>query len=115
MLENFLYQVCGCQGNWTMESFIESQVAEIRKKVGDRKVLCALSGGVDSSVAAVLVHKAVGNQLTCIYVDHGFMRKMNRFKSRNFHRTVSPESGLRGRRGTFSFQSERRIRTGAET
>jgi len=75
MLENFLYQVCGCQGNWTMESFIESQVADIRKKVGNKKVLCALSGGVDSSVAAVLVHRAVGDQLTCIYVDHGFMRK----------------------------------------
>ncbi|NLI93879.1 MAG: glutamine-hydrolyzing GMP synthase [Peptococcaceae bacterium] len=75
MLENFLYKVCGCQGNWTMESFIESQVVEIRKKVGNKKVLCALSGGVDSSVAAVLVHRAVGDQLTCIYVDHGFMRK----------------------------------------
>ncbi len=75
MLENFLYKVCGCKGNWTMESFIESQVDEIRKKVGNKKVLCALSGGVDSSVAAVLVHKAVGDQLTCIYVDHGFMRK----------------------------------------
>jgi len=75
MLENFLYKVCGCQGNWTMESFIESQMTEIRQKVGDKKVLCALSGGVDSSVAAVLVHKAIGNRLTCIYVDHGFMRK----------------------------------------
>lgn len=75
MLENFLYRVCGCQGNWTMESFIESQVQEIRKRVGDKKVLCALSGGVDSSVAAVLVHRAIGDQLTCIYVDHGFMRK----------------------------------------
>lgn len=75
MLENFLYKVCGCRGNWTMESFIESQVTEIRKRVGNKKVLCALSGGVDSSVAAVLVHKAIGDQLTCIYVDHGFMRK----------------------------------------
>jgi len=75
MLENFLFKVCGCQGNWTMESFIESQVTEIRRKVGNKKVLCALSGGVDSSVAAVLVHKAIGDQLTCIYVDHGFMRK----------------------------------------
>jgi len=75
MLENFLYRVCGCKGNWTMESFIEAQVSEIRNKVGDKKVLCALSGGVDSSVAAVLVHRAIGDQLTCIYVDHGFMRK----------------------------------------
>lgn len=75
MLENFLYNICGCSGTWTMESFIEAQITEIRQKVGNRKVLCALSGGVDSSVAAVLVHKAIGDQLTCIYVDHGFMRK----------------------------------------
>ncbi|KLU60068.1 GMP synthase [Peptococcaceae bacterium CEB3] len=75
MLEQFLYDVCGCTGDWTMESFIESQVSQIRKRVGERKVLCALSGGVDSSVAAVLVHKAVGDRLTCVFVDHGFMRK----------------------------------------
>ncbi|UWG98279.1 glutamine-hydrolyzing GMP synthase [Dehalobacter sp. DCM] len=75
MLENFLYKICGCHGNWTMESFIKSQITEIQNKVGNKKVLCALSGGVDSSVAAVLVHKAIGDQLVCIYVDHGFMRK----------------------------------------
>ncbi|ADY56944.1 GMP synthase (glutamine-hydrolyzing) [Syntrophobotulus glycolicus DSM 8271] len=75
MLENFLYRICGCRGNWTMESFIQTQISEIRQRVGGKKVLCALSGGVDSSVAAVLVHKAIGDQLTCIYVDHGFMRK----------------------------------------
>ncbi len=75
MLERFLFDICHCVGDWTMESFIESQVAEIRAKVGNGRVLCALSGGVDSSVAAALVHKAVGDQLTCVFVDHGFMRK----------------------------------------
>ncbi|MBC2722422.1 glutamine-hydrolyzing GMP synthase [Desulfosporosinus sp.] len=75
MLEKFLYDICKCVGDWTMESFIELQVAEIRAKVGNGRVLCALSGGVDSSVAAALVHKAVGDQLTCVFVDHGFMRK----------------------------------------
>jgi GMP synthase (glutamine-hydrolysing) len=75
MLEKFLFDVCRCIGDWTMESFIELQVAEIKAKVGDGRVLCALSGGVDSSVAAALVHKAVGDQLTCVFVDHGFMRK----------------------------------------
>ncbi len=75
MLEQFLFDICGCRGDWTMESFIELQIKEIRQKVGNRHVLCALSGGVDSSVAAVLVHRAVGDQLTCVFVDHGFMRK----------------------------------------
>ncbi|AET66389.1 GMP synthase (glutamine-hydrolyzing) [Desulfosporosinus orientis DSM 765] len=75
MLEKFLFDICHCTGDWTMESFIELQVAEIRAKVGNRRVLCALSGGVDSSVAAALVHRAIGDQLTCVFVDHGFMRK----------------------------------------
>lgn len=75
ILNNFLYEVCGLEGSWTMGSYIEEQLAEIKQKVGNKKVLCALSGGVDSSVAAVLVHKAVGNQLTCIFVDHGLLRK----------------------------------------
>lgn len=75
MLEYFLYDICGCKGEWTMGSFIENQIKLIQEKVGDRHVLCALSGGVDSSVAAVLVHQAIGDQLTCVYVDHGFMRK----------------------------------------
>lgn len=75
MLEKFLFDICKCVGDWTMESFIELQVAEIRAKVGKKHVLCALSGGVDSSVAAALVHRAVGDQLTCVFVDHGFMRK----------------------------------------
>lgn len=75
VLRNFLFNICGCSGEWSMGSFIDEQVAEIRKYVGNRKVLCALSGGVDSSVAAVLVYRAVGDQLTCVFVDHGFMRK----------------------------------------
>jgi GMP synthase (glutamine-hydrolysing) len=75
MIRNFLYRVCGCSGNWTMESFVEDTVREIRERVGDRKVLCALSGGVDSSVVAVLVHRAIGDQLTCMFIDHNLLRK----------------------------------------
>ena len=75
MLSNFVYNVCGCAGDWKMDSFVEKNIEEIREKVGDGKVLCALSGGVDSSVAAVLLSKAVGKQLTCVFVDHGLLRK----------------------------------------
>ncbi|MGG7164423.1 glutamine-hydrolyzing GMP synthase [Clostridium ihumii] len=75
MLTNFLYNVCNVKGDWSMSSFAEQKIKEIKEKVGDKKVLCALSGGVDSSVAAVLVHKAVGKQLTCVFVDHGLLRK----------------------------------------
>lgn len=75
MLSNFVYKVCGCSGDWKMDSFVETTIREIREKVGEGKVLCALSGGVDSSVAAVLMAKAVGKQLTCVFVDHGLLRK----------------------------------------
>lgn len=75
MLSNFVLKVCGCAGDWKMDSFVEESVKQIREKVGDGKVLCALSGGVDSSVAAVLLSKAVGSQLTCVFVDHGLLRK----------------------------------------
>ena len=75
MITNFLYNVCKVAGDWSMASFAEEKIKEIKEKVGDKKVLCALSGGVDSSVAAVLVHKAVGKQLTCVFVDHGLLRK----------------------------------------
>ena len=75
MLSNFVFNVCGCAGDWKMDSFVEESIKAIREKVGDGKVLCALSGGVDSSVAAVLLSKAVGNQLTCVFVDHGLLRK----------------------------------------
>jgi GMP synthase (glutamine-hydrolysing) len=75
LLKNFVFKVCECEGNWSMENFIEIEIEKIRQQVGDKKVLCALSGGVDSSVVAVLIHKAIGDQLTCIFVDHGLLRK----------------------------------------
>ncbi|UOY91587.1 glutamine-hydrolyzing GMP synthase [Ectobacillus sp. JY-23] len=75
LLKNFVFNVCGCTEGWNMENFIEVELEKIRETVGDKKVLCALSGGVDSSVVAVLIHKAIGDQLTCIFVDHGLLRK----------------------------------------
>ena len=75
MLYNFVRGICGCAGSWRMDSFVENSITEIREKVGDGKVLCALSGGVDSSVAAVMLAKAIGEQLTCVFVDHGLLRK----------------------------------------
>ncbi len=75
MLKNFLFRVCGCRGDWLMKDFAEKSIVALREKIGDKKVLCALSGGVDSSVAAVMIHKAVGKQLTCIFVDNGLLRK----------------------------------------
>jgi len=74
-LQNFLYNACGCTAEWQMSSFVTGTIAALKKKIGNKKVLCALSGGVDSSVAALLVHKAIGKQLTCIFVDHGLLRK----------------------------------------
>ncbi|KEO81531.1 glutamine-hydrolyzing GMP synthase [Tumebacillus flagellatus] len=74
-LRRFLYDICECSGDWTSASFVEMAIEKIRQQVGDKKVLCALSGGVDSSVAAVLVHRAIGNNLTCMFVDHGLLRK----------------------------------------
>ena len=74
LLANFVHNVCGLAGDWTMASFRDTKVAEIRAQVGDGKVICGLSGGVDSAVAAVLIHEAIGDQLTCVFVDHGLMR-----------------------------------------
>lgn len=74
-IANFLFNICGCEGSWSMTTFIEDELKNIRNTVGDKKVLCALSGGVDSSVVAALIHKAIGDQLTCMFVDHGLLRK----------------------------------------
>ena len=75
MLRNFVWNVCGCKGTWRMDDFAEKTIRELRDKIGDGKVLCGLSGGVDSSVAAVLLSKAIGRNLTCVFVDHGLLRK----------------------------------------
>ena len=75
IIRNFLYNICKCKGTWKMNSFVEEKVKELKEKIGDKKAVCALSGGVDSSVAAALINKAIGNNLTCIFVDHGLLRK----------------------------------------
>ncbi len=78
MLSNFVYNVCGCAGTWKMDSFVEETVKELKERIGSGKVLCALSGGVDSSVCAAMLAKAIGKQLTCVFVDHGLLRKNER-------------------------------------
>lgn len=75
LLKNFAIEICQCSADWTPDAFIQTSIADIQTTVGDAHVLCALSGGVDSAVAAVLIHKAIGDQLTCMFIDHGFMRK----------------------------------------
>ena len=118
MLKNFLFGICGCAGDWKISSFIEDAVEDIRQKVGGASVLCALSGGVDSSVAALLVHKAVGDRLTCIFVDHGLLRKNeadqveNVFKNRfniNFIRVDAADRFLSRLAGVADPEKKRKI------
>ncbi|CFX98633.1 GMP synthase [Syntrophomonas zehnderi OL-4] len=101
VLHNFLFTICGLKGDWDLNDFIAESIDEVRRQVGDRKVLCGLSGGVDSSVAAALVHKAVGDQLVCVYVDNGLMRKgeseqvLKTFKDNMHMNLVFADAGAR--------------------
>ncbi len=117
MIDSFIKNVCGCDGDWSMKSYAKTAIAEVREKVGSGKVLLALSGGVDSSVAAALLAKAVGNQLTCIFVDHGFMRKNegdeveDAFKDSgmNFVRVNAKEQFMSKMRGVSDPETKRKI------
>ena len=91
ILRNFLYEVCGVSGDWTMSNFVKEQVAKLQAKIGDKKVLCAMSGGVDSAVAATLIHRAAGDNLTCIFVDHGLLRKN---EAEDVYRVFKTERGM---------------------
>ena len=91
ILRNFLYEVCGVAGDWTMSNFVKEQVAKLQAKIGDKKVLCAMSGGVDSAVAATLIHRAAGDNLTCIFVDHGLLRKN---EAEDVYRVFKTERGM---------------------
>lgn len=118
ILKNFLFEVCGCIPNWTMESFINSSIHEIRKKVGDKKIICALSGGVDSSVVAVLLHRAIGEKLICIFVNNGLLRKnedrevravFGKHYKMNLHYIDAEEIFLDKLRGVTDPETKRRI------
>ncbi len=118
ILKNFLYSVCKVDGDWEMKDFAGEQIKKIREKVGDGKVLCAMSGGVDSAVAATLLHKAVGNNLTCIFVDHGLLRKyeadevMHEFKDKMGMNLIKVDAGayfLKALQGVKEPEKKRKI------
>ncbi len=118
ILKNFVYNICRCHGTWTIGNFIDESISLIQEKVGSGRVICALSGGVDSSVVATLIHRAVGNQLTCIFVDHGLMRKeevertMNTFRKNlgmNIVLVQAEERFLGKLRGVVDPEAKRKI------
>jgi len=86
MLGNFLFHICGCKKSWTMKSFVRKSIEEIKAEVGDKRVILGLSGGVDSSVATALLYKAIGKQLTCVFVDNGLLRNNEGEKIRSLFR-----------------------------
>jgi GMP synthase (glutamine-hydrolysing) len=118
IIRNFVFEICGCRPLWTMKSFIAGVTQEIRERVGDKKVVCGISGGVDSTVAAVLVHRAVGKQLTCIFVDNGVLRtgeadKVEKTLRKHFHMNIdcvdASERFLRKLKGVIDPEKKRKI------
>lgn len=118
ILRNFLFDVCGCRGTWRPGNFIEQTVAELRERIGDGRVLCALSGGVDSSVVAVLLHRAVGRRATAMFIDHGLMRKgepeqvrrtMSRMLGESFVAIDAKDEFLSKLRGVLDPEQKRRV------
>jgi GMP synthase (glutamine-hydrolysing) len=118
ILKNFIYRICCCRGSWTIGNFIEESICRIQERVSGGKVICALSGGVDSSVVATLIHRAIGDQLTCIFVDHGLMRKeevertFNTFRlnlGMNIILSESAERFLRKLKGVTDPEAKRKI------
>ena len=106
LIANFVHKVCGLAGDWTMAAYREPKVAEIRDQVGDGKVICGLSGGVDSSVAAILIHEAIGDQLTCVFVDHGLLR-MNERQQVESRLVIFPDENhwiLKGENSRYFYQ-----------